>query len=275
MYDPNVLLDTCDFKKVEKKLIMRNTRAFLSRIKSRIYLKVHEKNFNGKEGVRLKYLFIKHTTSKDLLIVFSGMNPNKAVYNYVTTLKKIPANKVFILDDAGADERGCYYIGTNGKKEIEAAILDLIEFLTIKNKIDKYVCIGTSRGGYAALNFGLFLNADIIVGAPQYYLGSYLKHPKLNQMLKTILGNQYTEEDLKGLDNRLFEKIYKLQKMYNGKIYMHFSTEEHTYKEHIEGLINDLIRLNYTLFLDKATYENHDDVAKFFPDYLLRTLNYK
>ena len=50
----------------------------------------------------------------------------KAWYNYNRTLKNIKANKLFILDDFGTDSRGIYYLGKDGKFEIEQIVIELI-----------------------------------------------------------------------------------------------------------------------------------------------------
>lgn len=55
---------------------------------------------------RLRYMFFnKH--SRELAIIFSGIpKDGKAVYNYVRTLRDLPMDQLFLLDDFGV---GCSY----------------------------------------------------------------------------------------------------------------------------------------------------------------------
>ena len=129
--------------------------------------------------------------------------------------------------------------------------------LNIKNTI----YVGSSKGGYAALYFGLDdENSDIIVGAPQYYLGKYLKdtHPHI---LEFIIGN--TEEGIKYLNNLLSNKISSSK--YKGRIFIHYSTEEHTYEEHIQYLLRDLKENELCINVNESKYASHTDVSKYFP----------
>lgn len=51
-------------------------------------------------GVTLKYM-LDRVDSRDLIIVFSSCTRKgiRARYNYVRTLKEVPCNKLFLLDD--------------------------------------------------------------------------------------------------------------------------------------------------------------------------------
>ena len=59
---------------------------------------------------------------------------------------------------------------------------------------------------------------------------------------------------------------------YKGKIYLHYSTEEHTYEEHIKWLIDDFDKKGIDYEEDVCTYTNHSDVSLHFPNYLVSTL---
>lgn len=66
-------------------------------------------------GRKIKYLF-EPNDSPILIVVFSSFPGKwrKARYNYVSTLSKTPANKLFILDNFGYRKKGSYYLGKTG-----------------------------------------------------------------------------------------------------------------------------------------------------------------
>ncbi|MEN2667375.1 hypothetical protein [Listeria aquatica] len=69
----------------------------------------------------------------------------------------------------------------------------------------------------------------------------------------------------------LKDKIYE-KKGCQTQFYVHFSTKEHTYKEHIADLIKDLKAGGYPLILDEHEYLRHQEVATYFPPFLQRSL---
>lgn len=132
--------------------------------------------------MNLKYLYEKCSNSKVIIVVFSACVREglTARYNYVRTLKKVKANKIFILDDFAKDKRGCYYLGQYPEFLVEKSVNKLIADFIEKINALKIIFCGSSKGGWAALNFGLqnkiCFGKVIIVGAPQYYLGNYICH---------------------------------------------------------------------------------------------------
>ncbi|MGM0216066.1 PssE/Cps14G family polysaccharide biosynthesis glycosyltransferase [Enterococcus sp. AZ109] len=239
--------------------------------KSQVLLK--QKTFQT-ENERVHYLFKKNNSST-LIVVFSSCTRKgvAARYNYVRTLKDVSYDQLFILDDWGYDRRGIYYLGHEMSFSIEAAVEKLIQEVVQQGRYKKVIFAGSSKGGYAALNFGLkFPNAKIIAGAPQYKLGDYFTDPsnKLEDTLRFICGEQADEEKLKILNRHLNEKIEK----YAGHaesvtIALHYSDKEHTYEEHICDLLNDLNKAGYHTKQDIHHYHNHSDISLYFPQFLL------
>jgi hypothetical protein len=89
-------------------------KRFLFKIYVRIRLfkeKSHQLGDN-----HIKYLFDCVTGSNALLVIFSGFpaKGKKPNYNLLTKINHLKINKLFILDDFGADYRGSYYLGKNG-----------------------------------------------------------------------------------------------------------------------------------------------------------------
>ncbi len=139
-------------------------------------IRFSEKKYSFQEHT-IKYLLLPNKKSKALIISFSAFpNPGqRSQYNYVRTLAKITANKLFILDDFGPDGRGAYYLGKKGDFFIERLVDDLIQKIICERSIKRIICLGSSKGGYSALYFGIKHQAEfIIAGAPQFLLGNYL-----------------------------------------------------------------------------------------------------
>ncbi len=251
-------------------------KRFFLKIKSRIYyffnIYLYERIFKHQD-VTLKYLFFNKKSEK-LIIVFSGMFPDKARYSYVRTLQDTQYSRLYILDNFGEDGLGCYYLGTNGAHQVETTVNELIEKITKAHHINEWIFCGSSKGGWAALNFGLnYQNSTIITGAPQYNLGYYLENRRSKQLLHTVLGKSYTHEDVQNLNNIIKNKIVDNEYKNKFRIYLHISNKEHTYNEHVKFLIEDLKQHGYTYSLDVHEYETHDEVSKYFPIYLRTIIN--
>ena len=55
-------------------------------------------------------------------------------------------------------------------------------------------------------------------------------------------------------------------------IFIHYSNQEHTYKEHICDLIKDLKNKGFSIMEDIASYKEHSDISYYFPDFLKKTI---
>jgi hypothetical protein len=230
-----------------------------------LYIKTKEKSFGP--GQRLKYLLIDNN-SDELVIVFSGFpsRKRKASYNMIKTLGNVEVNKLFILDDFGYEKRGAYYLGENGEFFIPPIITELIEKVKKEKGIKKVYCMGSSKGGYASLYYGLKVKADFItVGVPQYLLGNYLSmnEDHLN-ILRSIMGDT-SKDSVNYLNELLRNEIINYNADTKPKMYVHYSKNEHTYGEHIVYLLNDLKEAKFDVEVDVEDYIEHWDVAKYFP----------
>lgn len=225
------------------------------------------------EDVHLKYILDRYKKCEALIVVFSACTRVgiKARYNYVRTLKNVHANKLFILDDFAKDKRGCYYLGRYPTYKVEDAVKGLISEVYYKICASKVIFCGSSKGGWASLNFALdmdFNNKVVICGAPQYFLGKYLKN--FGSTFDFIKGNNDANEVIAELDQHLRTKILNAKGL--PKIYLHYSREDHTYQEHIIALLDDLHSQHFELLEDIKNYENHFDVSLYFPDFLLNAV---
>lgn len=203
--------------------------------------------------------------SNYLIIIFSAYSKDGAVYNYVRTLKKMNANKLYIKDDFAKNRLGSYYLGENGKGNVEKAVIKLIEKYG-KNKVKIFV--GSSKGAYAAINFASeFINSICIVGAPQYRIGSHLNQPYFHDMLSDIIGT-INDSNVISLDYRLSKKLLDYGKNNIRVLYLQYSSKEEYYFSQIEPLINDLVMLKMNFKAMVLDYSLHTDVHKYFPLYL-------
>lgn len=240
--------------------------------KLKVYVK-EKKHYSN--GYNLKYI-LEQNDSDTLVIIFSGFTRIgiKARYNYNRSLKDVKVNKLFILDDFGYDERGAYYLGHNMDFAIQETVLNLITEIQDKLSTNKTIYTGSSKGGYAAIYFGIKeKGSTIISGAPQYKLGNYLN---LNDYLRDnslryIIGQDVSEEKIEYLNNYMKKQIVEC-KDNNSTIYLHYSVEDHTYKSHIQYLMADLDENGYKVYSDMGTYTDHLEVSLHFPQFLVNTI---
>ena len=123
-------------------------------LKTKYLMKFKQKKYIGNK-YNINYLLERNNKSKDLIIVFSACTKKgqRARYNYIRTLDKIKSNKLFILDDFGFDGRGAYYLGKDNDFMIERS--NLIYKIREEINPEKEIYIGSSKGGYSTLYFGL------------------------------------------------------------------------------------------------------------------------
>ena len=248
--------------------IIRKVEKAIDLLKTKYLMKFKQKIYVG-EKYSVKYLLQEKKNSKDLVIVFTACTKvgQKARYNYIKTVDEFKCNKLFILDDFGYDERGAYYLGKDSDFAIEKDVRSLINNICKKINPSKEFYIGSSKGGYAALYFGVERNnTSIIVGAPQYILGNYLNLPGHQEILRYIMGN-CKKQSIDDLNILLKNKLIENQN--NGsKIYLHYSSEEETYNSDLKPLVEDLDKLKYVKYFDEKDYKNHSELTKYFPQYI-------
>lgn len=252
----------------------RVIRKYYEYCTTKVKLVFSQKKFKN-DDVTLKYILKKNLDSKDLIVIFSSCTRRgiKARYNYMRTLAKTDANKLFILDDFAADHRGSYYLGINQTYSEEKATVNLINHIKKNLGINKLICCGSSKGGYSAINFGLqYEDCYIIAGGPQYYLGQYLLKSQNTECLEHIVGQVNTDK-IRKLDVRLKERIEEKKYGNKQKIFLHFSDKEHTYEEHIKDLLECLRGSGYNVDCDIADYKDHSEISYYFPDFLVNTLH--
>lgn len=191
-----------------------NIRSFWHRGVNRIYTEAvqrwNEKEFTAQDGQTLRYMFFPCKKSDILVVGFQACNDAGPRYNQVRTLKECGVNRLLIKDDFGPRQLGVYYLGCKENHAVETAVFELIDRCIAESRtLFKYIVFsGSSKGGYAALNFGIhYPNSVMVVAAPQYFLGNYLDSEKFRPTLEEILGGPVTEKNKNALNHRLKQRI--------------------------------------------------------------------
>lgn len=217
----------------------------------------------------IKYVFEPSIGNKPYLaVIFSSLSVGEgAKYNYMNTLSNIDCNKLFILDDQCGD--GCYYLGKNRSFDVEKSVISLIEVYSNNCRIvrNNIICMGSSKGGYAALYYGLkYSMGYVIAGAPQVLLGNYLieEQPYTKYIAKYIAGD-IDEESKQYLNNILINEIYSCKKF--PRIFIHVGTGDFHYTRHLKPLTKILDNFNVKYYVDLANYSEHDKVAEYFKSF--------
>ena len=239
----------------------------LSKIRLKLRLATKKKFGTNK----IRYLLEKHKSSDSLVVVFSGFPKagEPARFNYLRALDKLRINKLFILDDFGWENRGSYYLtGRPGQESLQEEICALIEKCRGEKRL---FTAGSSKGGSAAILYGLKCGAEgIVAGAPQYYIGSYLVGEGHTEILRSICGDT-SETDVQRL-NELLPGVIEKAPAEKTKMYIHCSKMEHTYHEHVSALLKRLQQRGFDVQCDLETYLNHEEVGRYFAKYLRSVL---
>jgi len=258
-------------KQTKLQRYQKKLHKYLEFFLTKFQLLLQEKKFHTQETT-LKYM-LQDGEQDTLVVVFSACTRKglRARYNYVRTLKNCKKTKLFILDDKAADHRGGYYIGSDFRFQEEKATKDLLDAIIQKVSPKKIIFCGSSKGAWAALNFGLqYPNSYIIAGAPQYYLATYLIEDDSLITLEHIIGER-TAEKVEYLDTYLKNRITQCKNHHN-HLFLHYSNQEHTYFEHIKDMVEDLETAQYQITYHIESYLEHSDISYYFPDFLVSTI---
>ena len=156
-------------KKEEGKLVGVKWKTTLERAWNKFYVTriapLREKSFPIESPDVIHYLFFPKKKSKVLVVVLQAFHPEGARYNYVSTLQGINASRLYIKDDF-TPHTGSFYLGRNGTYNIEAGVHRLIRQIAEQCQAEKLIFVGSSKGGAAAVNFGIaYPGAAMIVAA--------------------------------------------------------------------------------------------------------------
>ncbi len=233
-----------------------------ARLKRRIVK--NEKQYGEEFPVRY---YLEKNPSKELIVVFSAFpeHGKRASYNYVNTLAKTRANKLFLLDEYGTDGMGCYYLGERRRFLVQENVKAIISSVRERCGAQRVFYVGTSKGGWAAMYFGMHDPDGVVVcGGLQYLLGTYLSSC-MPWLYEYIAGEPVTEEGIAFLNDLLRDTVARAAPR---KVYLHYSDQEHTYRDSVLPCLADLKKYGHTVQEDVAHYQDHAQVGIYFAEYL-------
>ena len=220
----------------------------------------------------IKYVFQEGENQKNyLVIVFSSFNDPTAErqhsYNYMRTLEKLDCHKLFILDSYGP--RGCYYLGSNMSFEVESSVVSLVTYIIRKTgvSLNNVISVGSSKGGSAALYFGVKYNwGYVVAGAPQTKIADYIMQTT-KETAAYILGDNIDNNKIVELNSLIYRQF---EKNLMTKINILTSENDWQFIDHVKPLINLLENKGaggVSVNCDNKI-KSHGDIAKQFPEYL-------
>lgn len=225
-----------------------------------------ENNFESQNDLRYQFVSAENELLNDyLVVVFSAFSKEYTYnYNYVDTLKDFHTNKLFILDDY--ESKGSYYLGRDNSFSIETSVISLILNIAAKKNIplNKIISIGSSKGGYSALYFGMkYSFGHVITLAPSLYLGRFLKQ-HYPDMFTYITG-----DSSKGDSSYLDSLIYRTTLANNHtKLKIMVGTKDTRKDRHVVPYINFLNQLNREYDYDLIEGVDHSQLKYFAPEYI-------
>lgn len=229
------------------------------------------------EGERqLTYLLVAPKTLEGrsrMMVVFSAIGAEfDFTYNYRSALSAADAYKLYILDDFG--KRGSYYYADHRDESIYRSIQMFLKQMFEKHSIsvENVTCIGSSKGGTAAIIHGIPLGVgSIIAGAPQSRPGTYLG---LNapEMLEFIAGDD-SEASRSWLDG-LLERTVTMGAT-SSVVRIFVGRADHHYQDHVLPLVAALERRGIAVRTLVVHGVSHQDIGRPFSAYVGQLANYE
>lgn len=251
-----------------KKTEMKNVIHILRRLWLYFYVQLKQKNFGG---TKLKYLYLESKKNDSLMIIFSSMDKNNnRRYHYLKSFSNLDIDKLYILDPYGY--RGSYWLYENGQSFPQEETMSLLQGIINQKKYKEIYTAGTSKGGTAAIYYGLAINAsEIYSGACQYNIGSYLYVPVHMDIFFGMMGGNAADKECLLL-NLCMPKQIERYKESKSIIHILYSKKEHTYESHIVDLFGKLDQENLNYKKVEFYFEKHSDVGYPFIEYVSKEI---
>jgi len=200
--------------------------------------------------------------NRHLVIVFANFSAPEDFGWSNGVLDNIRANVLWIRDRF--DGENSYYMCKGMDFSIEASVTSLIARVMNALSLTPADCtlIGSSKGGSAALYFGLRYGFQNIVAiAPQFMIGSYVRemHPRAAQFMT---GDSVSDENVRILDSILPDLVVGGTNA-GANIYLFSSPADEQYHRQIEpflGLFQRYANFNF-VFTDSPFVTDHTEVA--------------
>jgi hypothetical protein len=220
-------------------------------------------------GRNLNYLAVPAKSAagtKKLAVVFTAIhNAGDFTFNYKGSLDPTGVNALYILDDHG--DQGAYYLADHGDR----AIFDSVQAL-IRRELDRLgldakdlITAGSSKGGTAAIIHGAAAGAgEIIVGAPQVRVGSFLQGPHQN-ILRFITGST-SPAAVQSLDEVVFDAVDSLDE--NTHVSIVVGEKDHHYRHHVLPLHEYALSRNKNIDLTVLPGLPHSEIGGVYRRFL-------
>ncbi len=199
---------------------------------------------------------------KHIIFVFSGFRPANSPYDFVSALNDCPAEIIWIKDSWENTET--YYLCSNMDFAIYNAVEEFINLMIAEKEYSKQqiTFTGYSKGGSAALYYGLKMNIDnIVVTVPQLHIGSYV-HNHWQNVAQYMLGKDYNNAHISYVD-RLLPQLLKQERYFERNIYLLTSEADEQYKTEITPYLEDFSRYsNFNLLKSYSVFvREHNQVT--------------
>lgn len=191
--------------------------------------------------------------TQHLIIVFSGFGSSGALftYDFENALQDCPATILWVKDDFFGN--CAYYICRDNDLNISEAVFTFITNILRDLFLTKDQCtlIGFSKGGSAALYFGLKYGfKNIFSSVPQLRIGSYVKK-HWGQVAKHMIGS-VNDKKIDFLDS-LIPKLLHEDLILDKNIYLLTSTSDSQYENEIKPYLYEFIKYkNFNIFYAKS-----------------------
>jgi hypothetical protein len=147
---------------------------------------------------------------------------------------------------------------------VSDSIQSLIESFMQRLRVtrDEVTVLGASKGGTAALYYGLKYDyKNIVASTPQYFLGSYSRgHGQLGD---AVLGEGQSAENVAIMDSVMKDLLEKAVD-FNRNIYVVSSPRDYQYEQEVKHYLpalREYENFNF-LFVDSPTVRRHDEVVR-------------
>jgi hypothetical protein len=220
-------------------------------------------------GRSLNYLAVPAKSAagtKKLAVVFSAIHqPGDFTFNYKNSLDPTGINALYILDDHG--DQGAYYLADHGDRSIFDSVQALIRSELGRLGLDArdLITAGSSKGGSAAIIHGAAAGAgQIIVGAPQVHIGTFLQGPHPN-ILRFITGST-SDAAIESLDRVVFDAIDSFGE--NTRLSIVVGDKDHHYRHHVLPLHEHAKSRNAAMDLTVLPGLPHSEIGTVYKQFL-------
>ncbi|MFI9152818.1 hypothetical protein [Streptomyces sp. NPDC053367] len=196
---------------------------------------------------------------RHLLVVFSSVGSK---YGFGGALDTVKCNVLRIRDHF--DGAASYYVARNMDFSVSDSVHALIQDFMRRLRVtrDEVTLLGASKGGSAALYYGLKYDyKNIVASTPQYFLGSYSKgHGQLGD---AVLGAGQPDENVAVMDE-VMKDVLAADTDLKRNVYLVSSPGDYQYEQEVVHYLPALRAYENFNFLsvESPTVRRHEEVVR-------------